>query len=68
MQRLEKIVGDLESGELSLEQSIEVFEEGVGLVKKCREYLEGARQKVEVLLGEDPEGKPVIETFEEDVE
>jgi len=66
MERLEKIVAELESGDLTLEQSMNAFEEGVGLVKKCREFLEASRQRVEVLLGEEA-GKPVIEVYEEDV-
>ncbi len=68
MERIEKIVTDLESGELSLEESLEVFEEGVGLVKSCRGYLESARQRVEILLGRDEDGNPEIDVFAEDVD
>lgn len=68
MARLERIVADLESGALSLEDSLEVFEEGVGLVKQCRDYLESSKQRVEVLLGEDSRGRPIIDTYEEDVD
>lgn len=68
MERLEKIVKGLESGDLSLEESIAAFEKGVGLFKQCRDYLEQAKQRVEVLLEADAEGRPVIEPYEEDVE
>ena len=68
MERLEKIVKDLESGDLVLEESLVEFEEGVSLVKDCRDYLEGAKQKVEVLLGNDKDGQPIIEPYEEDVD
>lgn len=68
MERLEKIVADLESKDLSLEDSLKAFEEGVGLVKSCRSYLEDAKQRVEVLLGEDRQGRPLIDAYEEDVE
>ncbi len=64
---LEEKVRSLESGELTLEDSLKAFEDGVGLVKSCRDYLEEARIKVEVLLGEE-DGSPIIEPYEEDVE
>lgn len=68
LSRLEKIVAELESGKLTLEESLAEFEEGVKLARGCRDYLEAAKQRVEVLLGEDKEGKPLIEPFEEDVD
>lgn len=43
---LEQITARLESGELSLEESIALFEKGVKLSTKCRETLENARQKI----------------------
>jgi len=52
MQRLEKIVQDLDSGELSLEDSIKAFEEGMKLVKFCSGKLEEAEQKVNILVRE----------------
>ncbi len=68
MERLEVIVDGLESGELRLENSLKTFEEGVGLVKQCRDYLDSSRKRVEVLLGEDEQGKPVIDVYEEDLD
>ncbi len=68
MQKLEKTVRDLESGDLTLEESLSSFESGVGLAKELRGYLEGARRRVEVLLGDDSDGRPVMEPYEEDVD
>ena len=63
MKRLEKIVSDLESGDLSLENSLEFFEEGMNLVKFCSEKLEEAEHKVTMLVKES-EGKYVHQSFE----
>jgi exodeoxyribonuclease VII small subunit len=52
LHRLEEIVEKLESGELSLEESITIFEEGVGLTRTCSRQLEEAEQKVSTLLAE----------------
>ena len=49
---LEQIVANLESGELSLERALELFEEGVGLARRCQSQLEDAERKVEMLLRE----------------
>ena len=48
--QLEKIVEELEGGELPLEKSLELFEKGVHLSQTCRKQLEEAESKVEVLL------------------
>jgi exodeoxyribonuclease VII small subunit len=65
--RLEEIVGKLESANLSLDEAMKLFEEGVQLSRDCQKYLEQAEGKVEILLkkagGElaaeafDPEGE-----------
>ena len=47
--RLEKIVQEMEAGGLGLEQAIQSFQEGVGLLKGCREVLAGYRRQVEEL-------------------
>ncbi|HHZ83644.1 MAG TPA: exodeoxyribonuclease VII small subunit [Nitrospirales bacterium] len=54
--RLEVIVADLEQGELPMDASLKIFEEGVRLSKQCMKMLEDAEKKVEVLL-EDTDGK-----------
>ena len=61
LRRLEEIVETLESGELSLEESIKIFEEGVGLTRTCSKQLETAEQKVTTLLAE-AEGTPSPES------
>ncbi len=49
VKRLEEIVGGLESQSVDLDRSIELFEEGVGLVRKCTKMLDEAEQKVKIL-------------------
>jgi len=46
---LEKIVKDLESGETNLEESLEKFEKGIDLYKKCRVTLDQAEKKIKIL-------------------
>ena len=50
LERLEKIVQELEKGEVSLEKSLKLFEEGIQLSSACRKELEQAEGKVEILL------------------
>ena len=52
---LEQIVADLEDGKLSLEESLELFEKGVKLVRLCNSKLNAAEQRIESLTGEVPE-------------
>jgi|SRR6185436_11788152 len=49
LQRLEKIVGELEQGGLGLEPAIERYQEGIQLLKECHGALEGYRRRVEEL-------------------
>ncbi|MFI5112114.1 MAG: exodeoxyribonuclease VII small subunit [Terriglobales bacterium] len=66
LQRLEKIVDDLEKGNVPLEQAIKLFEEGVKLSNSCRQELEAAEGKVEILLKQN--GKLQAEPFEPSAE
>jgi exodeoxyribonuclease VII small subunit len=50
LQKLEKIVDELEKGSVPLEQALKLFEEGVALSSSCRKELEEAEGKVEILL------------------
>ena len=50
LDRLEKIVEELQGADLPLESRLKRFEEGVALVRECRKSLEGAAKKVEVLV------------------
>jgi exodeoxyribonuclease VII small subunit len=56
LEELESVVEQLESGDLSLEDSLAAFEKGVGLVKYCNQKLSEIERKVEVLV-KDKEGK-----------
>ena len=62
MARLEEIVNGLEKGDLSLDKSLKMFEEGVRLSKSCLKMLDEAQQKVEILL-RDKEGKKKPQPF-----
>jgi exodeoxyribonuclease VII small subunit len=62
LQRLEQIVGELEKGEIPLERALGLFEEGIQLSNSCRQELEDAEGKVEVLLNRN--GKMQPEPFE----
>ena len=50
MKALEQIANELENGELSLEQSVDKFEEGIKISKKCNEILEKAEKKISILI------------------
>ncbi len=50
LKKLEKIVDKLEDGDISLEDSVNSFEEGIGLVKECQKQLSEAELKVKKLL------------------
>jgi exodeoxyribonuclease VII small subunit len=65
LQRLEQIVDQLEGGDLPLEDSLKVFEEGVALARRCAKYLEEAEKRIE-LLTKDESGLLKIELFEWD--
>jgi exodeoxyribonuclease VII small subunit len=67
LKRLEEIVRELESGEMPLEESLRVFEEGMKLLSLCSKKLEEAEKKV-TLLVEDEEGGLSEETFNMDNE
>lgn len=49
LDKLEKIVSELEGGDVSLDQSIKKFEKGIGLYNECRDFLSDAEQKIKVL-------------------
>jgi exodeoxyribonuclease VII small subunit len=63
MDRLEKIVEQMESGKLPLEDLIVRYEEGMKLVKICQERLANAEQKIEIIT-RNSAGKPVVQEFE----
>ncbi len=50
---LEKIVAQLEQGDLSLDEAMQAFEQGVRLTRSCQHQLDAAEQKVRTLLDEN---------------
>jgi exodeoxyribonuclease VII small subunit len=60
---LEQVVEQLESGDLSLEDSLAAFERGIGLVKYCNQKLSEVEKKVEFLL-KDKEGRLQLKTLD----
>lgn len=63
MQRLEEIVRQLEQGEVPLEVSMQLFEEGTKLSKELHAVLENAEQKI-ATVEHDEAGKPVLHEVE----
>jgi exodeoxyribonuclease VII small subunit len=62
--RLEEIVSKMESGDLALEDSLKMFEEGIKLSRECNTQLQAAEQKVKVLLSVDAQGQAGTEDFQ----
>ena len=62
LEALEQIVRDLEQGDLPLEKSLELFEQGIRLSRECQERLSQAERRIEVLL-RDNQGRPVVSAF-----
>lgn len=63
---LEELVAALETGDLSLEDSLSTFEKGVKLTKECQQQLSEAEQKVSLLVGEGDDMR--LEDFNDDAE
>lgn len=57
IESLEKIVGELEKGDLSLEDSVNKFEEGMRISKECSKLLEDAEKRISIILEKDGEIK-----------
>lgn len=62
MEYLEKIVTELEKGDLNLDDSVSKFEEGIKISKECNKILEEAEKKITILLNQD--GQIKEENFE----
>ncbi|HEY0469684.1 MAG TPA: exodeoxyribonuclease VII small subunit [Polyangiaceae bacterium] len=60
LERLHQIVERLESGELDLEDSLQLFEEGVRLSRASQARLNSAEKRIEELLAIDEEGRPIV--------
>ncbi|RKY41807.1 MAG: exodeoxyribonuclease VII small subunit [Candidatus Makaraimicrobium thalassicum] len=69
LEKLEKIVEELERGDLSLDASLKRYEDGIKLACACQKKLSKAKEKIEILMKKDDgslEGKPFKEADEED--
>ena len=65
-QQLEKIVQRLEGEELPLDESLQLFEEGIRLSRFCNQKLEEVEKKIELILA-DAKGQPRVEAFEQEL-
>ena len=63
LEALERIVQELEQGDLPLEKSLELFEQGIGLSRQCQDRLNQAERRIEVLL-RDNQGRTIVSPFE----
>ena len=61
---LDRIVRELEDGQLGLEDALGRYESGVGLLKRCYAQLRAAEQRILLLTGADAEGQPLTQPFE----
>ena len=66
IQRLEQIVRAMERGDVALEESLKLFQEGTELVRICNELLENAQLQVKMIMTA-PDGSPVEEDFPHDI-
>jgi len=62
MQRLEQIVRAMERGDVPLEESLKLFQEGTALIESCAKLLDEAELQVKTIVAGD-DGRPVEETF-----
>jgi exodeoxyribonuclease VII small subunit len=60
---LERVVRDLEDGQLGLDEALARYEAGVGLIKQCHALLQQAEQRVLVLTGLEADGQPILQPF-----
>ena len=67
LEALEKIVHQLENGDLPLEKSLDLFEQGIRLSRECQDRLNQAERRIEVLL-RDNQGRTVVSPYNEPVE
>ncbi|MBX3298366.1 MAG: exodeoxyribonuclease VII small subunit [Acidobacteria bacterium] len=67
LEELEKIVEQLESGDLPLEKSLELFETGVKLSRSCRERLANAERRIELLSRDGDGGLTAVEIGQDEL-
>lgn len=59
LKELEELVGRMEQGDLSLEESLKAFERGIELTRNCQQALKEAEQKVEILINKGDQARAV---------
>lgn len=62
--RLEEIVQKMEKGDLPLEQSLKLFEEGIGLTRECQTQLSEAENKIRLLVDLDSNKQAITKSFQ----
>ena len=62
LQQLETLIKQLENGDLSLDQTLAAYEQGVALIRACQQQLEQAEQRIQ-LLAHDANGEETLVTF-----
>jgi exodeoxyribonuclease VII small subunit len=67
LEELERIVRELEHGELTLEKSLELFEQGVKLSRECQDRLNQAERRIEILM-RDSQGRATVRPFDSENE
>ncbi len=65
LHRLEEIVTLLEEGKIGLDEALARYEEGVGLLRKAYQLLDGAQRRISLLSGVDSEGSPILRPMED---
>ena len=65
MQRLEQIVRAMERGDVALDESLKLFQEGTDLVRQCGQLLDNAQLQIEKVV-KGPDGNPTFEEFKDE--
>jgi exodeoxyribonuclease VII small subunit len=60
---LERVVRDLEDGELGLDEALARYERGIALLRQCQGQLTQAEQRILLLTGLEPDGQPILQPF-----
>ena len=60
LQQLETLIKQLENGDLSLDQTLAAYEQGIGLVRACQQQLEQAEQRIQLLTQDDSGAETLI--------
>lgn len=60
---LDRVVRDLEDGQIGLEDSLARYEAGIGLIRRCQAQLQKVEQRIRLLTSQTDEGEPQLEAF-----